>query len=411
MGSWYTFIMKNKKKITVAGIGYVGLAMAILLAQKHDVIAYDVVAEKVDLLNKKICPIGDNVAQEYLTNKKLSLTATTDEKKAFFDAEYIVLAVPTNWNFEKLSFDTSLVEEVIKKVVKINRKATIVIKSTVGVGYTRGARERTGYSNIVFSPEFLREGQSLHDNLYPSRIIVGADASDKVALERAKEFAELLKEAALDKDVETIVMGTDEAEAVKMFSNAYLAMRVAYFNELDTFAEVHDLDSRKIIDGVCADPRIGENYNNPSFAYGGYCFPKDTKQLRTNFKGISTDLIGAIVDSNSTRKDFIAQSAYARARSLTKGSPKIGVYRLVMKHGSDNFRESAVQGIMKRLRDMGAEVVIYEPTTSGEFNGFKVIDNLGEFKSSVDLILANRLSSELEDVGEKLYSRDVFSRD
>ena len=403
---------KDKIKITVAGIGYVGLSMAVLLAQKNDVTAFDVSAEKVDLLNKKICPIEDTVAQEFLDTKKLSLKATLDEKEAFENADYIVLAVPTNFDEDKGCFDTSIMENVISTVKKYNDKAVIIIKSTIGIGYTRKAKEKTGYKNIVFSPEFLREGKSLYDNLYPSRIIIGTDKSDKELHNKSLTFAEMLRDATAEKKAKTMVMGLEEAEAVKLFSNSYLAMRVAYFNELDTFAETHNLNTEDIVNGVCAEPRIGDGYNNPSFGYGGYCFPKDTKQLRNDFGAIEYSLIGAIVDSNIQRKDFVANAAFMRAKSISsKDAPTIGVHRLVMKSGSDNFRESAIQFVIKNLVKMGAKIIIYEPTISGKFEGFPVIEKLADFKKMSDLIITNRMSDDLADSAQKVYTRDVFTRD
>lgn len=403
---------KEIYKITVVGIGYVGLSVAILLAQNNDVKAFDISTEKVDSLNKKICPIEDSVAQKYLNTKQLSLIATTDEAIAFKKADFIVIALPTNFDEKKNCFDTSLIEKVISNIKKYNTTATIVIKSTIGIGYTYIVRKKTGYNNIIFSPEFLREGKSLYDNLYPSRIIVGVDQADEVLLKQGTVFAALLRDATPDKNAKTIIMGIKEAEAVKLFSNSYLAMRVAFFNELDSFAETHDLNTRDIINGVCTEPRIGGNYNNPSFGYGGYCLPKDTKQLRHDFGDLQVSIIGSIVDANAQRKKYVSEMAFRRAKDASGDkTPVIGVHRLIMKAGSDNFRESAIQSVMQQLSEKGACIVIYEPTISGKFNGFSVIDNFNEFKKISDLIIANRFSDELLDVAEKVYCRDIFMRD
>ncbi|MDR0462539.1 MAG: nucleotide sugar dehydrogenase [Christensenellaceae bacterium] len=399
-------------KITVVGIGYVGLSMAVLLAQNNDVIALDILQDRVNQLNNKISPLKDKELQEYLSKKKLSLTATTDEKAAFTNAEFIILALPTNFDEKKDKYDITTIEKVITTISKYNKDAVIVIKSTVGIGYTRRAIRLSGNKNIIFSPEFLREGKGLYDNLHPSRIIVGYDAKDEFVAKQSVKFANLLVAAALDKDVKVKFMSADEAEAVKLFSNTYLAMRVAYFNELDTYAENYGLDTKNIIMGVCDDMRVGAHYNNPSFGYGGYCLPKDTKQLRHNFREIKSDLIGAIVNANVTRKEYIADTAFKLAKAKTKTAPVIGIYKLAMKADSDNFRSSAIQDVMQKLCEKGAKVVIYEPTISeSEFHGFPVIHDLAEFKTKSCVILTNRKSNELADVDEKVYTRDIFTRD
>ena len=405
--------MADKIKVAIAGTGYVGLSNAVLLSQNNEVYAFDISEEKVKLITDKKSPIADNEIEAFLKNEKLFLTATTDAKLAFSEADIVVISTPTNYDEINNCFDTASVEATIETILSYNKDALIVIKSTIPIGYTDSVREKYGYNKIVFSPEFLREGKALYDNLYPSRIVVGVPENDEETKKGGELFARLLSEGARSENIPTMITGLREAEAIKLFANTYLALRISFFNELDTFAEMKDLNTREIIEGVGLDPRIGMNYNNPSFGYGGYCLPKDTKQLLADFDGVPENMVKAVVESNKTRKEYIANRVFESANRVKKSeTPVIGIYRLTMKSGSDNFRQSSIQDVMKRLKNLGAEIVIYEPTVKNDaYNGFKVENDIEKFINLTDIIIANRYDKELQKASDKVYTRDLFSRD